>query len=111
MECGITPVIVSVSPCIVAPRELSTNSEGTISGLAAAAGVPIVFMDAVSASAAPGVDSAAARASIPINWLGVMVFIVSVSFVSNPDNDRRHGRPQKRNLNRRGATGARTGRE
>ena len=44
MECGITPVNVSVSPCNVAPRELSTNSEGTISGLAAAAGVPIVFM-------------------------------------------------------------------
>ena len=38
------PVNVNVSPCSVAPRELSTNSEGTISGLAAAAGVPIVFM-------------------------------------------------------------------
>ena len=45
IELGVTPVKVSVSPCSVAPRELSTNSEGTISGLAGADGVPIVFMD------------------------------------------------------------------
>ena len=70
MEWGITPVNVSVSPCNVAPRELSTNSEGTISGLAAAAGVPIVFMEdgagAVCASAIPGPHNATpSRATIP----------------------------------------------
>jgi hypothetical protein len=37
--------MVSASPCRVAPRELSTKSDGTISGLAEAAGVPIVFME------------------------------------------------------------------
>ena len=44
IELGVTPVMVSVSPWSVAPRELSTNSEGTISGLAGPEGVPIVFM-------------------------------------------------------------------
>jgi hypothetical protein len=50
IELGDTPVKVSVSPCNVAPRELRTNSDGTISGLAAAAGVPIVFMDGGAAT-------------------------------------------------------------
>ena len=45
IELGVTPVKVSVSPCNVAPRELNTNSEGTMSGLAAAEGAPIVFME------------------------------------------------------------------
>jgi hypothetical protein len=50
IELGVTPVKVSVSPCNVAPRELSTNSEGTISGLAGADGVPIVFMEGGAAA-------------------------------------------------------------
>jgi hypothetical protein len=45
IELGVTPVSTRVSPCSVAPRELSTKSDGTISGLAAAAGVPIVFIE------------------------------------------------------------------
>jgi hypothetical protein len=45
IEFGVTPIMVSVSPWSDTPRELSTKSEGTISGLAGPEGVPIVFMD------------------------------------------------------------------
>jgi len=45
IELGDIPVKISVSPCNVAPRAFSTNSEGTISGLAGAEGAPIVLMD------------------------------------------------------------------
>jgi len=69
IELGDTPISVNVSPCNVAPREFSTNSDGTISGLAAAVGVPIVFMDAgagaVCAKAAPALLSIAMTASNP----------------------------------------------
>src|SRR5882672_7057313 len=45
MELGVTPTSTRVSPCSVAPREFITNSDGTISGLAVALGVPIVFIE------------------------------------------------------------------
>jgi hypothetical protein len=69
MEWGVTPVSISVSPCNLAPRELSTNSEGTISGLAGADGVPIVFMDGGAAAfwaiAASAPNTVAATTNIP----------------------------------------------
>jgi hypothetical protein len=45
IELGITPINTRLSPCSVAPREFITNNDGTISGLAVALGVPIVFIE------------------------------------------------------------------
>ena len=70
IEFGVTPLSTRVSPCSVTPRELITKSEGTISGLAAALGVPIVFIEdagAFWASAAPGPDKTIEAANSPAN--------------------------------------------
>src|SRR3954454_18413526 len=61
IELGVTPVRTRLSPCSVALREFITNSDGTISGLTAVAGVPIVFIEDDVGAACPN------ALTIPVN--------------------------------------------
>src|SRR4051812_46175801 len=79
IELGVTPVRTRLSPCSVAPREFITNKDGTISGLTAAAGVPIVFIEDDVGAACPNAPAMPANAiETPKNPASAAAFVLLV---------------------------------